>query len=136
MPQASGIMPGREASQRPRLLEPPEGATVYDTVPLAGRKRQHPDQSDDEVRRSSFLDNDLMLSPSEQNDMPTQVDSATKRTLVQQTIGEYDLGNVNDIVQNDQTHETLSKEKETSEMPEHVLTTMCANPLQKKPRST
>jgi hypothetical protein len=54
-------MPDQEACRAPGQLEPPVEAAFYDTVPLAGGKRQRTDDSN-EVRRSSLLDHDLKPS--------------------------------------------------------------------------
>jgi hypothetical protein len=40
-------MSDREAGQPPGVLEPPPGAAYYETLPLAGAKRQRVDDGDD-----------------------------------------------------------------------------------------
>jgi hypothetical protein len=58
-------MPDQGACRALGRFEPPVGAAFYDTIPLAGGKRQRADDGD-EVRRSSLLDHELKLSVSEQ----------------------------------------------------------------------
>lgn len=43
LPQTGGIMSDQGAQQPLGRLEPPEGATLYETVPLAGGKRRRAD---------------------------------------------------------------------------------------------
>jgi hypothetical protein len=51
-------MPDQEACRALGRLEPPVGAAFYDTIPLAGGKRQRADDGD-EVRRSPLHGHEL-----------------------------------------------------------------------------
>jgi hypothetical protein len=136
-------MPDQEACRAIGRLEPPVGAAFYNTIPLAGGKRQRADDGD-EVRRSSLHDHELKISFSEQGDTATWFGSAIRDPQSQQMPGEgnnlrevNNLGDVCAVVRNSVIYtDAPNPSRVTSKIPDSLSASRLAKVFRKKLQPT